>query len=377
MAGLYDQLWGQPQEAPRQSMFAGAQQAVNAIPVSQPAPRQSRPGLLDYVWGVAAGYNPNDISRMHQARGQSEQAAAAERARLAEVESYARGQGPAALAAFATNPEEYGKAVSSGLESYTLNSGGTRFGPNGQPIAAPLRIERFDDRFGVIDPLNPTAGAAYTAPRGPSQSEMLTAANQALEQAQFDRRLGLDERRLAADTAISQSELGIKQADLGLRQTEAQREVERAAQATEGQLSQQVQTAASMEQALTRGREYISAAGAWTNLNPLQRQNRANLEGQIDTLKGNLTFDRLMEMKNSSPTGASGLGALSEGEARMLAATVASLSPDMSPRELERSFQVIDGLVSKMKDTSGGPARAGQPSREALLAEARRRGLIR
>jgi len=36
--------------------------------------------------------------------------------------------------------------------------------------AAPV-IERFDDRYGIIDPLNPQAGATYTEPRGPTFAE--------------------------------------------------------------------------------------------------------------------------------------------------------------------------------------------------------------
>lgn len=360
MSSIFDTLYNQQPPQPRASMFDAANQAISAIPQGRPAaPAAKKPGLLDYIWGVAAGYNPNDVGRMFDAREQAAQTAAAQRARQAEVEAYARQQGPASLAAFSTNPEEYGKAVSSGLESYTLNNGAVRYGPGNQAVAAPLRIEKFDDRFGFINPLNPAAGAQYSDPRSQTQSEMLTAAEQAIKQAQFDRTQGLAERQFDVNSGIAQAELGIKQADLGMRQTEAQRAEEQRRTAEAGKATAQMQTADSMEQALTRGREFINSAGAWTGLMPWQRQNRANLEGQIDTLKGNLTFDKLMAMKASSPTGASGLGALSDSEARMLAATVASLSPDMSPSELERSFSVVDGLVKKLRETTPATAGAG------------------
>jgi hypothetical protein len=49
------------------------------------------------------------------------------------------------------------------ITAYGPGSGDTR-------IAAPV-IERFDDRYGVIDPLNTRAGVQYTAPRGMTAAE--------------------------------------------------------------------------------------------------------------------------------------------------------------------------------------------------------------
>jgi hypothetical protein len=115
---------------------------------------------------------------------------------------------------------------------------------------------------------------------------------------------------------------------------------------------------------LTGARRFVGTAGVWSRFNPLNQQNRANLEAHLDTLKGNITFERLSEMKANSPNGASGLGALSDNEARMLASTVAALNPDMSPQELERSFGIIDQLVAKMRQ-DGAPSAppSGQPVR--------------
>jgi hypothetical protein len=52
----------------------------------------------------------------------------------------------------------------------------TSYGPGegARRVAAPV-VERFDDRFGSFDPLNPQAGAQYTAPRGPTESERIAA----------------------------------------------------------------------------------------------------------------------------------------------------------------------------------------------------------
>lgn len=350
---IYDSLYGQ----------------IANMPAAQaPQRKAEKPGLLDYVWGVAAGYNPNDIRRGFDAREQQAAARQAEAARLAEVESFARSQGPAALAAFATNKGEYGKAISTGLESYTLASGAGRYGPGGVRQAYAPRVEQTGDVFGIVDPAA-AEPVRYTAPRPMTIAEGLKQQEQQRQAQQFERTQGLSERQFETNTDIAQAELGIKQADLGVRQAEAGQKAADRAKAEAGQASAQAQTANAMTQALTRSREFIGNAGVWTGLQPWKRQGRENLEGNLDTLKANLTFDKLMDMKASSPAGASGLGALSDNEARLLSSTVASLSADMTAAELERSFAQIDALVKKMQDTTGAPS--GAVVRVTSIAQAR------
>jgi hypothetical protein len=66
-----------------------------------------------------------------------------------------------------------------------------------------------------------------------------------------------------------------------------------------------------------------------------------DLRGDIDTLKANLTFDELKKLKAASPTGASGLGALSDTEGRLLASTVANLDPGQSEDRLRENLQQV------------------------------------
>ncbi len=69
MSSIFDTLYNQQPQQPRASMFDAANQAIAAIPQGRPAaPAAKKPGLLDYIWGVAAGYNPNDVGRMFDAR---------------------------------------------------------------------------------------------------------------------------------------------------------------------------------------------------------------------------------------------------------------------------------------------------------------------
>lgn len=364
MATLYDQIWGQPTQAGAgPSMFAGAQQAVNALPPGVQR-RAERPGLLDYVWGVAAGYNPNDIRRGFDERERQAQAQEAMRAQQAQIASQITD--PTERALFMISPEDWAKNVGQQFAPQVVGAGAAQAVAGRRTVEQPSFTESGDT---ILRRTSEGVVPIFTR-TDPSISEQTARDRLAIDQGQFNVAQNLRERQFQTGTALSQAELDIKQADLGQRQTEAQRKDQERIRAEEQQANATVQTAGAMSQALTRAREFIGAAGALTKYNPLQIQNRANLEGNLDTLKANLTFDKLMEMKASSPTGASGLGALSDNEARLLASTVASLSPDMSPQELERSFGEIDALVAKMRDTRGAPS--GSPVRVTSAAEAQR-----
>lgn len=266
---------------------------------------------------------------------------------------------PRERALFMTDPEAWAENIGYDFRPRTLAPGSVEVGPGGQVRAAAPVVQRFDDRFGVFNPLEPDAGATYTDPRGPTFDEVTGRQKAENDAALAAQRLDVDRYQAGVQAAVGLGGLDINRQKLELERGEAGREAADAARAQQAQASEVVQTAENMAGALQRSREFVRSAGVWSQYNPLNRQARANLEGNLDTLRGNLTFDKLMDMKANSPTGASGLGALSDNEARLLASTAASLSADMSPQELERSFQVIDRLVAKMRDTSGGPSQGG------------------
>ena len=62
-----------------------------------------------------------------------------------------------------------------------------------------------------------------------------------------------------------------------------------------------------------------------------------NLQGKIDTIKANLGFDALQEMRNNSPTGGA-LGSIAVQELEMLQSTVASLDTGQKPSQLRQSL---------------------------------------
>lgn len=337
------------------SLYDSLYRGIANMPQGGGAPvrKAEKPGLLDYVWGVAAGYNPNDIRRGFDAREQ--QAAAQEAMRMQQAQIASGITDPTERALFQTSPQDWAKNVGQQFAPQVVGAGAAQAVAGRRTVEQPSFTESGDT---ILRRTSEGISPVFTRTT-PSIAEQVQQGRLAQDVSQFARTQDLAERKFQTDTGLAQAELGIKQADLGTRLTEAQLKAAERAKAATGQASAQAQTADSMEQALTRAREYIDTGGVWTGLQPWKRQGRANLEGQIDTLKGNLTFDKLMEMKASSPTGASGLGALSDSEARMLAATVASLSPDMSAAELERSFSVVDGLVKKLRDTSSAATSGG------------------
>jgi len=279
---------------------------------------------------------------------------------------------PRERALFMTDPGAWAENVGYQFRPRTLAPGSVeRLG--GQTVGAAPIVERFDDRFGVFDPLDPRGDARYTTPRGPTFDEVTGREKAQADAALAAQRLEVDRYRADVDAEVGLGGLGLKREELDLKRDEINREREQATAAEAAQASAAAETARGMETTISRALESINGAGAWNHLNPLARQSRANLTEHIVSLQGNITFDKLMEMKRNSPTGASGLGALSDSEARMLANTVTALNVDMSPEELRRSFGIIADMAAKMRQPA--PA-SGGITREQAIEELRRRGRL-
>ena len=136
------------------------------VPMAPQAPAQSQmpPQLAAYVRQLAQ----TDLSGAQAVYGNWQQQQAMmsslpEAIRNDPIAAWAAVNDPAALA------ESYGMRY---RPITTAEGSITAYGPGSADarIAAPV-IERFDDRYGVIDPLNPQAGVQYTAPRGMTAAE--------------------------------------------------------------------------------------------------------------------------------------------------------------------------------------------------------------
>lgn len=118
----------------------------------------------------------------------------AQRARLAEI---ARGMGPTAEAAFALNPDQFGKSLAEQFAPQVVASGGVQsIAGTGQRIGAPV-LREFGDTLQQYDPT--TGALSEIASRGPTIAEQTNRDRLAYDREQGGARLGLDYAKLAQD----------------------------------------------------------------------------------------------------------------------------------------------------------------------------------
>lgn len=88
-------------------------------------------------------------------------------------------------------------------------------------------------------------------------------------------------------------------------------------------------------------------------INIIAGQSRADLEGGLETLQGQLIQDQIAELAKSSPGGVTGM-ANAESEARRLASSIANLDPNQSNEKfLEGLKRAEDYFTAKLKQAGG------------------------
>jgi hypothetical protein len=97
----------------------------------------------------------------------------------------------------------------------------------------------------------------------------------------------------------------------------------------------------------------------------------------LDRIKAMLTLDNLMELKNASKNGASGLGALSDGERKMLEDAATALDKGLPKEKAAEYLNDIERTLTRVLG-GGQPAVQPQPqiTREQAIAELKRRGKL-
>lgn len=78
----------------------------------------------------------------------------------------------------------------------------------------------------------------------------------------------------------------------------------------------------------------------------LPGSNSHDMSQNLSTIKANLTFDKLQEMRNNSPTGGA-LGSTTEGELKLLADSVAALDQTQSDAQFKRNLNRVYNLYNK------------------------------
>lgn len=172
---------------------------------AQPAPRRAVNPLRVALATILGGENPFDAADAERARLDREALRPQMLQRAEANRSAAAAMGPAALIAYDNNPEAFAESLGMQYRPVTTAAGSiTSFGANGPRIGAPV-VEKFDDRYGIVDPLNPQAGVTYTDPRGATRGEINAAG-----------RLNLDTEAEANRNAIALGNLDVARDRLAL-----------------------------------------------------------------------------------------------------------------------------------------------------------------
>lgn len=79
-----------------------------------------------------------------------------------------------------------------------------------------------------------------------------------------------------------------------------------------------------------------------------------DLRANIDTIKANLGFEALRQMRQASPTGGA-LGSITERELAMLQSTISSLDANQSEAQLAMNLKYIRDQLDKMKPAQAAP----------------------
>jgi hypothetical protein len=96
-----------------------------------------------------------------------------------------------------------------------------------------------------------------------------------------------------------------------------------------------------------------------------------DLRADVETIKANLGFDEIQQMRESSPTGGA-LGSVAVAELNALQATIAALDTEQSPDQLKRNLEKIrthyNNWLRTLQGETPAPARAAPPPKPVKKA---------
>jgi hypothetical protein len=208
----------------------------------------------------------------------------------------------------------------------------------------------------------------------------------------------IDNAKTESDMRIAELDTQIKQADSETKRGALQLERDKLVQEQAQQKTAKAQAAQdSMDtstqalQTLADIKNHPGFDGFWTGpgtkwgavWGKVPGSDRQALNNWVDSLRGQLGFDALMKAKASSPTGASGFGALSEGELKLISSLAAKLDPNSSdfPAQLNTIQKYLEksqakAVASPNLPTSGGAFVMNTP-RYGVVDEGRVNSLLK
>lgn len=161
-------------------------------------------------------------------------------------------------------------------------------------------------------------------------------------------RARLDAQRAAATAPYDAAKAAADARTAAANATKAERDVQ-AQQATANPQQQRAMAALGNDEilsAIMKARSDLGRSGSAGFAARLpefaQPQAAIDLAGSLNTIASRLTLDKLAQMKASSPTGASGLGSLTEREGALLRDSVAGLGQTQSPERLLENLAAVE-----------------------------------
>jgi len=180
-------------------------------------------------------------------------------------------------------------------------------------------------------------------------------------QASEDRQAALEQRRATAGLAAAQREetRSAKQMAADEKRQEKLDKQEQSANAA-------IMGADRIIKEVGEARDKVSGftAGLGSYLSVLPLTEAKDLSKRLTTIKANLGFDRLQQMRDASPTGGA-LGQVAVQELIALQSTIASLDQDQSPAQLKQALDKIESSYANWRNVvrqAGKATVGGQPS---------------
>ena len=291
-----------------------------------------------------------------QQQVQQQQAQAAQQAQQAALlqQGQSAGLSPRELIALQTNPGEYGKAAATGAETRVINDqlvapgGGQALGDYRSPIALGQGESA----------VNPATGQtiASVAPKPTRSFEQ----ELALQQAGANRttvntgdapnsRPIVDKpdkgyQRIFDEESGTYRDIPIPGSRSALQRQAENTTAFRAIQSSDIQHE-------TMTNNIREARELIGAStvGFAGLLKDLPASSQRQLRNRLDTVRSNIGFDKLQEMRENSPTGGA-LGQVSEREIDFLQATRGKLDQLTKPSDLLQALEEIEGSLGRLQE---------------------------
>ena len=180
-------------------------------------------------------------------------------------------------------------------------------------------------------------------------------------QASEDRQAALEQRKILADATRAQRE-ETRSAKQMAADEKRQERLDKQAQSANAAIAGADRIINEVGEAKAKVSGFTAGLGSYLSVLPLTEAK--DLSKRLTTIKANLGFDRLQQMRDASPTGGA-LGQVAVQELIALQSTIASLDQDQSPAQLKQALDKIETSYARWRDTvrqAGKATVGGQPS---------------